>query len=103
MNEIDSVALKIAISWYQDKTIQDILTFDGINLGFLVEWELFHYLIQSIKDYFMLEKILEKEKPHKVIIFGDINKIETICEEKHIPYELKKLKNNNSKFIMDFI
>jgi hypothetical protein len=103
MNEIDSIALKIATTWYQNKTIQDKITFDGINLGFLVEWELFHYLIQTIKDYFMLEKILEIEKPDKVIIFGDIDQIETICKEKHISCEIKKSKNDNSEFIMDYI
>ena len=103
MSEIDSTALEIAITWYQNNTIQNILRINKINLGFLVEWELFHYLIQTIKDYFMLEKILEQEKPHKVIIIGDINKIETICEEKDILYEIKKSNNKNNKFIMDFV
>ena len=103
MYEIDSAALKIATTWYQNKTIPDILTLDGINLGFLVEWEFFHYLIQTIKNYIMLEKILEKEKPDKVIIFGDIGPVNTIFDKHNIAYELKDSREDNNKFIMDYI
>ena len=103
MSEIDSTALKIATTWHQNKTIRDTLTYDGINLGFLVEWETFHYLIQTIKNYVMLEKILEKENPDKVIIFGDIGSIGTILDKKHLTHELKESKKDNSKFIMDYI
>ncbi|SMH72311.1 UDP-N-acetylglucosamine 2-epimerase [Candidatus Nitrosotalea okcheonensis] len=104
MNEIDLTALEISTNWYKNTIIQDMLTFEGINLGFLVEWELFHYLIQTIKNYVMLEKILEKEKPQKAIIYGDIGQIGSIFDKHHVTYELKESENHNDdKFIMDYI
>lgn len=103
MRKIDEKALEITTTWYQNKTLQETLTFEGINLGFLVEWEIFHYLVQTIKDFFMVEKIIKNEKPNKIIIFGDSKIIKEICEKHKIICDIQDSKLDDNKFIMDMI
>lgn len=66
---IDEETFRITTSWYSDPVIQEILSFDNINFGWLVEPEFYFYLQSVIKDFLFLIKIKEKQNPvHKIIV-----------------------------------
>ena len=69
---IDDVTFKINTSWYKNKKIQDILTFDKINFGWLLEQELFLFLLATITDFTSLIKIRNEEKNLKKIIVSSV-------------------------------
>ncbi len=69
---IDDVTFKINTSWYKNKKIQDILTFDKINFGWLLEQELFLFLLATITNFTSLIKIRNEEKNLKKIIVSRV-------------------------------
>lgn len=103
MNIIDLKALELATTWYDNEEIKKELLVDNINLGFLIEWEFFHYLIQTIKNFFIIEKIIREEKPSKIVSYGDIGPIKPICMKYQISYEPRNYPSFNNKFILDSI
>jgi hypothetical protein len=69
---IDDVTFKINTSWYKNKKIQDSLTFDKINFGWLLEQELFLFLLVTITNFTSLIKIKNQEKNLKKIIVSRV-------------------------------
>lgn len=69
---IDDVTFKINTSWYKNKKIQDILTFDKINFGWLLEQELFLFLLVTITNFTSLIKIRNEEKNLKKIVVSRV-------------------------------
>jgi len=64
--EIDSVALQLAMSWHKEKNFKNLLEFQNINLGWLLETEFHQYLLQIIKYFIGMTKIFKKEIPKKI-------------------------------------
>jgi len=69
---IDDTAFKINTSWYKNKKIQDSLTFNEINFGWLLEQELFLFLLTTITNFNSLIKIKDEEKNLKKIIVSNV-------------------------------
>jgi hypothetical protein len=69
---IDDVTFKINSSWYKNKKIQDLLTFDKINFGWLLEQELSLFLLATITNFTSLIKIKNEEKSLKKIIVSRV-------------------------------
>jgi len=67
---IDDTTFKITTSWYKNKKIQDALTFNEINFGWLLESELFFFILTTITNFTSLIKIRDKEKNLKKIIIS---------------------------------
>ncbi len=64
--EIDTIALQLAINWHKDKNFQNFLEFQNINLGWLLEVEFHQYLLQIIKYFIGITKIFKKDMPKKI-------------------------------------
>lgn len=90
---IGETALTIDTSWYKNQKIQDSITFDKINFGWLLEQDLHLYLLAVITTFISLIKIKHKEKNFKKIIVSDVilNMTKTIFSE----YEINTLEVKN--------
>ena len=68
---IDDVTFKINTTWYKNKKIQDTITFNGLNFGWLLEQELYFFLLTTITNFVSLIKIKNKEPALKKIIVSN--------------------------------
>lgn len=85
-NQIDLKSLEICKIWYKDKKIKTFLTYDEINLGWLLEFELYFFLLEKIKILYVLNKICISENPTKIFVTPNLSKF----SEKIFP----KIKHN---------
>ena len=63
---IDEKTIQICYQWHKQKLISKYLEYDGVNLGWLLEIELFSYIIQSIKKFVGIIRLFEKENPTQI-------------------------------------
>jgi uncharacterized membrane protein len=94
---IDDYAVNATINWHELKSIKKYLTYDSINLGFLLEQELFHYFMSVFNKAIICKKIIETLKPKKVIAYTDVNNfIKQICDSMNIEIILKERPQSQS-------
>jgi hypothetical protein len=92
--EIDNFSLKIGTTWYKDKKITQYLEYDKINLGSLLELEMPSYFLKILKRIIGIKKIVEKEKPEKIISYS----LKKYVNEY---YKMKKIKIENYEKIKE--
>lgn len=63
---IDEKTINICYKWYKQKSIAKFLEYDDVNLGWLLEIELFSYVIQAIKKFVGIINLLQKENPCEI-------------------------------------
>ena len=91
--EIDSFSLKLGTSWYKNEKISQYLEYDKINLGSLLELEMPSYFLKILKRIIGIKKIVEKEKPEKIISYSLKKYVNEFCKKKEITiknYEKRK-------------
>ena len=71
---IDQKSFNATISWYQNNFLKKYLMFNELNLGSLLELELIQYFGNIFKEAMILTRIIEKEKPNKIISSTFLNK-----------------------------
>jgi hypothetical protein len=71
-NLIDNTTLYITTTWYKNQKIKELLTFNRINFGWLLEVDLHTNLIDTITTFLLLLKIKENRNPKLVIISNDL-------------------------------
>ena len=82
---IDELAINATINWYQIKSFEKYLIYDSINLGSLLEQELFQYFVSIYNKSIISKKIIEILNPEKVGCYTEINDfIQEICKNKNI-------------------
>lgn len=87
---IDDYAVNATINWHELKSFKKYLTYDSINLGFLLEQELFHYFVSVFNKAIICKKIIETLKPKKVVAYTSVNNfIKQICDSMNIDVTLK--------------
>lgn len=90
---IDQKTLQTVSNWYNKSEIQDLLEFEGINLGSLIEMELLHYFLTLYRNALTIYKIIEIEKPIRVVTASYLNDfVKKICDTKSI--ELTEIMEN---------
>jgi hypothetical protein len=92
---IDDATFKINTSWHKNKKIQDTLTFDEINFGWLLEQEFFLFLLATITTFTSLIKIRDKEKNLKKIIVSNV--LLDMSKTIFSGYEINTLDNENQE------
>ena len=90
---IDDTTFEITTSWYKNKKIQDSLTFNEINFGWLLESELFFFLLTTITNFTSLIKIKDQEKNLKKISFS--TELVDMAKIIFSGYEIDILENKN--------
>lgn len=68
---IEESALEKTLEWHTQKGIFEFLKIENINLGWLLEQEIYQYLFEIMKNFVGLIRILEKEKPSKIFCSED--------------------------------
>ncbi|GEM_PF-6427535 len=69
-DSIMSLAQEYGCSWYkQANSHKDFTEFNGISTGFLVERTMIYYFMDTLKTMSVIEAVVAKEKPGKIIIF----------------------------------
>lgn len=105
--KIDDDSIHTTASWYDDQSIKKLLNFEEINLGSLIEMELLVFLVNAFGNAKMIDTIIEKESPERIISYTTINDyVERICNQKNIhiisipPQQLSSLQSDklNIKF-----
>ena len=82
---IDQKSFNATISWYQNNFLKKYLIFNELNLGSLLELELIQYFGNIFKEAMILTRIIEKEKPDKIISCTFLNKfVEKLGKTKDI-------------------
>ncbi len=91
--KIDDDSIRTTITWYNNPAIKELIIFQGINLGSLIEMELLQYFVQIYGNTAMINKIIEKESPTHIISYTSLNDyVERICKQKNI--------QNSNRFIV---
>jgi len=60
--KIDNLAIKLTTNWYQIESIEELIKFNNLNLGNLLEIELITFIFETLKKIKGFSKLLEKEK-----------------------------------------
>jgi len=100
---IESSVLKIVTEWYNLEEIKKYLLINEINLGFLVELELFSFLANVITNIKILEKIIQYEKPDKIIGIGNVFDLEYVAKKHNLAYNANSEQKIDNRFFMDQI
>jgi len=83
--KIDDHAINATINWYKINSFKKYLIYDSINLGSILEQELFQYFVSIYNKSIICKKIIESLNPEKVVCYTEINDfIKEICDDKHI-------------------
>ncbi len=81
ITEIDNFSLRLGTSWYKDQRIKGYLEQDEINLGSLLELEMPSYFFKILKRIIGIKKIVEKEKPKKIISYSLKKYVNEFCKK----------------------
>jgi len=97
---IDDKSIDIATQWYNQDFLKPFLMYHGINLGSLIELELFQYILSVYKKTLSVIRIIEKENPKIIIASTSINKfLESLCNTKKLKIILlENLKTDSMYF-----
>lgn len=83
-SKIDNLAIELATTWYKHTDLTKNLEYKEFNIGNLLELELLDYFFLHLKHILGLIRIIEVEKPKKIICSSLGNLIYTICRKKDI-------------------
>ena len=99
--KIDDDSIRTTTDWYNNPAIKELITFEEINLGSLIEMELLQYFVKIYGDTAMINKIIEKESPTHIVSYTSLNDyVERICKQKnihiisHTPLQLLSLQSD---------
>jgi hypothetical protein len=95
---IDDTTFKINTSWHENKIIKKSLTIDGINFGWLLEQELYFFLLTTITNFLSMIKIKKSEENfQKIIVSHELLNMTKIifptCEIESLEENNKKIQN----------
>lgn len=79
--DLDKKALSFARTWHSfDAHIEELVSYNDINLGELVEWEFTYFIAGVMKYVEMINCILEKEQPDKILVVDDNPEVNSVVE-----------------------
>ena len=80
---LDVEATDLAKKWYKNNNFDNLISFDGISLIEIADYEFVHLFAYTIECIKSIEAVILKEKPQKIIFFDDWNgKIDGIAPKK---------------------
>lgn len=83
-SKIDNFAIELATTWYKHADLIKNLEYKELNIGNLLELELLDYFFSHLKRLFGVIRIIENEKPQKIICSSLGNLVDTICKKRDI-------------------
>lgn len=100
LHEINDTILDISTKWYLDPDVNAKLLFENINLGWLLEQELYPSLIQIIIIFFSLIKIRNQLNPNFIFVSNSLLKLTSSLFSNDLikPLEDENLEKENWNF-----
>jgi hypothetical protein len=96
---IDQKTIEVCYGWYKQKSISKFLEYDDVNLGWLLEIELFSYVIQAIKKFVGIIKLLQVENPTKVHCSNFLNSmIQEINQNNNLELKIISTASNSTLY-----
>lgn len=64
---LDDFTVELTATWYKHDKLKELLEYNGMNIGYLLEIELLGYFFEQLKKTLCITRCIEKEKPSKII------------------------------------
>ena len=64
--DIDKISYNLSKNWCKNNQLENILNYHGINLGLMLQRELYYNLLRYIHRIRLIEKVLDKIQPKLV-------------------------------------
>jgi hypothetical protein len=77
-DNIDKAAFSFAKKWYNLTNLTELVTYSGISLGSLAEYDLSLFLVGLIKDVESTKTAIETEKPTRIVAVHDNNSAKNV-------------------------
>jgi len=95
---LDNKTVELTTGWYQHPEIKELLNFNKINLGSLLQIEIIWYFFQFLKRNLGIKRVIEKENPEEVSTSFLSNSTLQICKSNKIKLNAQKSTKNSSLF-----
>lgn len=82
-SKIDNLAVDLTTNWHKLEEFQELLEYEGLNVGFLVEIEIITYFFLFLKRVLGISRIIEKDLPSKIIA-ASLSKVVQSFEKSNI-------------------
>ncbi len=93
-NLIDKLIIEKSHEWYKQKGISELLKFENLNLGSLLELEIAPYFLQIMKNFIGVKRVIDEENPSIVISSTSLTQmVKTVTSNKNIKIESYDLPN----------
>jgi hypothetical protein len=92
---IDKTTVNFTQNWYQACNKKNELDFKKINLGYVIEAEIVRYFLFILRRILGIVRILEKEKPEKIICSSLEKFVKNLCNKQNIIIQSKNQKINS--------
>ena len=92
---IDKSTVNFTQNWYKACNKKNELDFRKINLGFVIEAEIVRYFLFILRRILGIVRILEKEKPEKIICSSLEKFVKNLCNKQNIIIQSKNQKINS--------
>jgi glycosyltransferase involved in cell wall biosynthesis len=94
---IDKLVIDSSHEWYSQEGITELLEFENMNLGSLLELEIGPYFLQIIKNFIGVKRVIEKENPSNIICSTPLSMIVKIfTKDKNIKIKSYDISNTTS-------
>ncbi len=88
--KLDNKAVELTREWYKHPDIANLLIYNGINLGSLLEIEIIGYFFDYLKRVLGIVRIIEKETPEEIFTSFLSSQTKTVCKNSEIKIHQKK-------------
>ena len=78
-SEIDNQAVELTTTWHKHDDLIKSLEYNGLNIGNLLEIEMIGYFFLTLKRVLGIIRVIEKEKPERIICSSLGNFVSVIC------------------------
>ena len=74
---IDKLIIDKSHEWYRQEGISELLQFENMNLGSLLELEIAPYFLQIIKNFIGVKRVIDKENKRSVFYVAGLSEHST--------------------------
>src|SRR5438445_12060497 len=98
--KIDDSVVSLSVNWYKKKNLEPYLEYRNINLDSLLEIEMPSFFFPTMKKFYGVLRLYDKDKPSMIVAPITIsNIVKTISNEVHVN-TFEKIKKGNQQLIL---
>ncbi len=96
--ELDNESINLSKKWYLHSDLTNLIEYNGINLGSLLEIEIVGYFFEYLKRVLGIIRIIEKENPEEIFTSFLTSCTKIVCKDKEIKIHQNKTKQTTMLF-----